>query len=663
MKILKMVLDNFKGCKHLELDLDGHDCKISGMNETGKTTIADAFCWCIFDKPYEETANFTPKSIVGKEYVHNLEHSVELTLEMDNGEIKTFKKSYHEVYKKTKGNITSEFSTHTTDCTIDKVPYKPTAYQKFWESYFDNADIPKILSMPYYFSKELHWTKRRAILIDLVGDISDADIFSTTADLRELQSKIGKKSVDDYRKILKAELSDINKRRELLPARIDEASKAMPDITGIDREAIETELARLTAELEKLQTERAVMKSGGDNSAQIREKIAQLKEELSTKRGEHLDTAYSATKKYNDEVTQKRSQISVQEGYASETAGKLKTAIDDKERIERKRKNVSDDYKALKKKVDETAETVFNESDTVCPTCGQNLPEERISELRAEFNLNKSNQLEALEKQIAELLEDGKKTASKEMLAEKESEIQSLKNSLALYKGNADRLKNELTQFESTAKDNALPTFEQTEVYKELTRKIEDIRASAVSAEPDTSEIDGKILDLQMKKDELNIKKANLVQAEQQTARISELTSEEKQLGKEYEAAQKMLSLCDKFIREKCSRLTDKIDERFTTVKFNLFKKNITNDDIEDVCEVLVPSKTGNLVPFNNGANHAGQVNAGIEIISVLADYYKVDLPLFLDNAESINKVIPTQNQQIKLYVSEDPELKIEVLL
>ena len=45
MKILNLTLQNFRGIKNLDLQLDGHDAKIFGANGTGKTTIANAVCW------------------------------------------------------------------------------------------------------------------------------------------------------------------------------------------------------------------------------------------------------------------------------------------------------------------------------------------------------------------------------------------------------------------------------------------------------------------------------------------------------------------------------------------------------------------------------------------------------------------------------------------
>ncbi|GHU51673.1 hypothetical protein AGMMS49975_05850 [Clostridia bacterium] len=142
----------------------------------------------------------------------------------------------------------------------------------------------------------------------------------------------------------------------------------------------------------------------------------------------------------------------------------------------------------------------------------------------------------------------------------------------------------------------------------------------------------------------------------------TELEDEEKALGKKYEEAERALFLCEKFTRVKSALLNDKINEKFSTVRFQLFKQNITNDGIDDICDVLVPSDAGAFVPFGD-ANKAARLNAGIEIIGVLGKHYGIELPIFVDNAESVTRIIPTKGQLIRLVVSEsDQALRLETL-
>ena len=153
-------------------------------------------------------------------------------------------------------------------------------------------------------------------------------------------------------------------------------------------------------------------------------------------------------------------------------------------------------------------------------------------------------------------------------------------------------------------------------------------------------------------------KKAQLDPAKKQDARIEELELKEKDLAAKYEELQKGIYLCEQFVKAKTKLLDDKINSRFKTLRFRLFIEQ-QNGGIADDCEALVPFATG-LVPFKS-ANNAARINAGLELIDTLAEYYGVELPVFLDNSESVTKFYKTKAQLIKLIVSEpDKTLRFE---
>ena len=58
--------------------------------------------------------------------------------------------------------------------------------------------------------------------------------------------------------------------------------------------------------------------------------------------------------------------------------------------------------------------------------------------------------------------------------------------------------------------------------------------------------------------------------------------------------------------------------------------------------------------------NGAGKINAGLDIINTLCIFHRVTAPIFVDNAESINEMLSTESQIIKLVVSNDTSLTIK---
>ncbi len=105
-------------------------------------------------------------------------------------------------------------------------------------------------------------------------------------------------------------------------------------------------------------------------------------------------------------------------------------------------------------------------------------------------------------------------------------------------------------------------------------------------------------------------------------------------------------------MKTKVEMIEDKIKEKFPTVSFRMFKK-LVNGGQEPTCETLIQG-----VPFS-GANHAAQINTGIAIINAMSEHFESSAPIFVDNAEAVNELEPTDSQLIRLVVTTDKDLTI----
>ena len=178
------------------------------------------------------------------------------------------------------------------------------------------------------------------------------------------------------------------------------------------------------------------------------------------------------------------------------------------------------------------------------------------------------------------------------------------------------------------------------------------------SSTPDTSGIDRQLQDVANEILNLQRQKAQIEQAETQRKRIEELDAEEKRLGAEYETLDRGIWLCDEFTKAKVKMLTSRIDSKFRNVSFRLFQEQL-NGGLKDDCEVLIPGEGGRMVPYTF-ANNAARINAGLEIIGVLADHWNMEMPVFIDNAESVTHLARSWTQTIRLVVSEqDKQLRL----
>lgn len=661
MKLIRMYLENFKGVKKAEFNFGGYDANIYGANGTGKTTVFDAFTWLLFGKASEERANFSPKTITAEGAAHNLDHSVECDIEID-GTTTTFKRVFHEVYKKTRGRAESILSGHTTDYYINGVPKKEKEYQEFWKNIFGSDEKVKLLTMPAYFAEQLHWEERLAILFEICGNISDLEIMETDAELRELPLLMGNNTVAEYKKIVQAKKTTVQKRLDLLPARIDEATKAIPDKLPTDsKEVMEQHAADIRKAISEAEKERASIIAGNDKEAHTRTQIAEKSAALSEARARYSERQREATDAALEKVQEIREKLAVEENELSQNTRTLEQSKQRVADIEKKREQIVTSHKEKQAEYAEVEREQFDETSAVCDKCGQALPESRVLDLKSLFNERKSNRLTALTEAMNGLIAEGKAKASKEMLAAEQQMVANLEAAVANKKGMIANLNSCLDEYKKGVEASKLPPFETTDEYKQITAAIDELKSRECEA-PRTDSIDARIADLRAEEATIAASIAALETKTVQEARISELEQEQKSLGVQLGEAERLMYLCEKFTRVKSALLNDKFHEHFKTVKFQLFKQNTSNDGIEDICDVLVPTATGAFVPFSD-ANKAARLNAGIEIIGVLGEHYGVELPIFVDNAESVTHIIPTKGQLIRLVVSEsDNELRLETL-
>ena len=153
--------------------------------------------------------------------------------------------------------------------------------------------------------------------------------------------------------------------------------------------------------------------------------------------------------------------------------------------------------------------------------------------------------------------------------------------------------------------------------------------------------------------EEINKKLSLQGQNEKIDERIKELEKQEKELAKAYEEQQRIIYLCEEYTKAYVDLVSDKINDSFDLVKFKLFENQI-NGGITETCEVTFEG-----VPYSD-LNNAAKINAGLDVINSLSDKLDLKVPIFIDNAESVNELIKTDTQLVRLVVSNDKELKVD---
>lgn len=674
LKIRSLHMENFKGIKSLDVNFS-NKTSIKGQNAAGKTTIFDAFTWLLFNKNSagEEKFNVRPLDKDGNR-IDNVEIKVVAVLDVDGKEVELSKVQKQNWVKK-RGTDTVTLQGNVNSFEIDGYPKSEADFKAYVSNLAQSEDMFKMLTNPQYFSS-LKWKDQRDILMRLATDVSDVELAQTDAKYAPLLGELEKApSTDDIRAKFSKALSEWKKKQSEIPVRIDEAEKSKIDVDVAEQELAKADLTRRIAECDKK------IENAGSTLGDLRSKEMQLQFDMSgiaqtmnrelSNRRSNIDADLCGCKNEMDHFA---STISLKEKQISDNAKAIADA-------DTERKSLGEEYNAEKAKAfDESAyqfdesKWIFDESSTVCALCGQTLPEDKIEQLKADFESRKEKaKADAEEKLKSERFkfDTDKKVELNRLITigtEKKNLIAELTEKNTNLQAEIEALKKQ--EKDAIAKKEALSKmlyempeeadYSQNEEYVKLKAEHDKILADIAKLESEgadkvVTDLKAEKADLQSQLDEVN---KVIAQAANNVAiddRIETLRDEQKEIGQKVADQEQMLYLLEEFIRFKLNKVSESINSHFKTVNFKLFEMQL-NGGMKDCCECTV-----NGVPYST-LNSGHRIVAGLDIIRSLSELYGVSVPIFVDNAESLNEFnVPDMDTQlILLTVSEDKQLKVE---
>ena len=648
MKLLRLTLDNFKGTKHFSLDLpEGCSAAVYGENGTGKTTLADAWCWLLFgvdSKGQSDSKNGGFQ--VSTKGTNGLDYSVSAVIEVD-GRTHTLRRVYREEFSRKNGESEKGQAKNHTDYYLDDTPLKTKKqYDAFIDTLFPSREIGSALTNPSYFPSDLEPGSRRERLLELFSpEITEDSVMDRHPELARLRTYKGYKTVEQYRDWAKAQRTAVNKELDSIPGRIDEANLAKrEEVPTPEDDAV---FQRLQAEKAKLAMKISAIRSGSAQMDAIRRK-SETEALLSERRATYMGKFLHANDALNADAQALRKEIS------------------DKERavflLKRKKEERILFMEGIRKEIDHLGEKWqewqgkrFDESSTVCPTCGQSLPPEQIQEAREKFNLTCSETIRQIEEQGTQLREHLKRDSA--AVKEEQKTITAAEQELAELQEKLDKL---------AAAIVTPPPFEETEDFRKLTKEIEGLRQEAailkVSAEKQLAPLLEKEEAIQQRLDELARKRLNVEMNRQQEQRIRDLLAKQKELNLQLTNLDDGLTLADQFIRLRAMDLEEDINSHFEVVRWKLFDMQV-NGGVKTCCEAMADNDNGIFVEYGSNLNDGRRIQAGVDIINAITKATGVTAPIWIDGAGELTKKLNTQSQCVRLYASEaDKVLRVEVL-
>lgn len=641
MKLTKLELLNFKGLKSFAINING-DVVIRGDNATGKTTVFDSVCWLLFGKDSLDRADFEIKTLDGGEPIHKVNHEVTGTFTLDEGGTVELKRVYREKYSSPRGGEVT-LTGHTTDYFVDGVPKKEKEYKEIVNSLVDE-NIFKLITNPLYFNETYSWQNRRKLLLEMCGDISDEDVIAEYSELKALTDILSGHSVDDHRKVVAAKKTAINKELDMIPVRIDEALRGKPTI-DTPRDVLIQEISLATTTLETLEADKALLVNGHavvDTRAELRDVQRRLMARESELQMEYKKQSALKSNEYDMVVSELNNLPSKVESIKH----RLDTSNRDIQRIE----SVIDELMHQRQQVNEDAFVM--DIDEACPTCGQKLPAEQIQAARekaeTKFNLRKSKQLEELNQSIELKQQDIENIKKRDAGLEPVETLEALIKAKEIVK---QTITDEIGQLTA-------PVLDDDSIYADL--KAEEfmlqmkLDESNIDHSEEIADIDKRIATTKEHRFNLETELNKYEEVKRIDTRVAELESQQAELAAEKSKLDEASYLMDEFVKAKVNMLEDVINSRFKLARFKMFNVML-NGNVEECCETTYKG-----VPYRS-MNNAARINVGLDIINALTSYFKVNAPVFIDNAEAVTEFVPVNSQTIKLIVDEsEPQLVVK---
>ena len=672
IKLKNLKIINFKGIQNFEADLN-HITNVFGENGTGKTTIMDAFLWLFFGKNSEGAAQFEIKRLDERnQFIKDLETEVSALIHVNNQEI-LVKKVLRQKWVKRRGDIDSNYAGDENIYFWNDVPCKESEFKAKIKELIDE-NLFRLITDPFYFNT-LKWQDRRNILIEIAGDITNDQIFDTliTASNKSQYSALinalnQKKTIDEFKREIAVKKKNIKDEAESIPSRIDEVRRGMPETLDFDfiRKTIHAFNETLQAIQLTLNDEVAMQQHENKRRADViknhhaqvqsrQQKIFGIKTKLQNIEFEVKQEVKEESGKHTAEINSINRQIADKKADLSRYATSISNLEDQLLQKQALLGKLGEEYVSAS-----SVELKFSDNEFVCPSCKQPLPVDNIAakkeELTANFNRDKIARVSEIENRGHQVAEE--KKALEDRIANGHKVLADLNTELGVLETKANELQQLLTADKPSIDLQVFNALSRHTEYQAL--KTELAETEAIQLEEPTfpplpvndelkdkqAYINNEISDLQKKlAAEEQIKKAE--------TRIAELEVQESKLAQELASLEGIEYSILQFTKAKVDAIERRINGKFKYVTFKMFATQVNGGETE-CCDALIKG-----VPFSN-ANNAARINAGIDIINTLCNHYEVYAPIFIDNRESVTRLIESESQIVNLIVSEaDKKLRV----
>lgn len=637
IKLLKIILENFMCYAHEEFDFFDLT-KIAAMNGKGKSSIATAYNWCLFNCDYELKDNPVVRREVGGKPVDDMDTSSTLVLDVDGKEV-IMKKAQKRTYSKDGSSYKDDNKYFINDV--------PKTLKDFNAYLGVDMNVFKMCSNVNAFLNQKP-ADMREYLFDLVEDVSDIDVARQQTELAELVPLLGKYAAEELLAMNKATKTKITKDLPILDGQIKEKERDIQLKQAIDTSDLELQknsLKEQIADCVAKQTDNDKLMAEYDKASAD---IINLKFELNDMGRKANEENFKQRRWIDDEIVDVKRKI-------DEISRSIKTANDEIEKANAVIGRYTLELQEARGTWTKLHEMQFDENEKICQMCGQELPADKVELLIKNFESKKASALESEAERgnkIKFLVDSERESVTKlnEEIATHESEK---KEKEAKLKDLESRLAALPVEIDVTGTDEYKALEQQIAEKEEAMHKANDILA--IKAELKIQETD---LRQQLSCCENQIAKSDTAADEQ---RLEELKKTRLDSEQNKANAEKILALLEELDKAKNEMLSEAINSHFELVEWQLFEL-AKNGNYKSVCIPKIDGKSILTTVSNKGNRILGRV----DICKSIQKISGISCPIFLDDSESLStdnqkRVAGMVDSQLIMLIVNDSE-KLEIV-
>lgn len=638
----RIALENFMCYAHAEFDFYAIT-KIMAKNGKGKSTIATAYLWCLFNCDYELKDNPVVRREVDGKSVDDMDTSVELTLDVDGKEI-TMKKVQKRTYGETvKDGVVVTTVSDTNSYYINSVPKTLKAFNEYLDV---NMNILKMCSNINVFLTQKP-KEMREYLFSLAKKTTDLDMAKSKSELAELVPLLEKYTCEEIRAMNNEIKKDVDDNAEKLKGQIEEKERDVQLKQAIEVSDLELQKNSLKEQIEDCiakQTDNDKLMAEYDKASSD---ILNLKFELSDMSRKANEENVKARREIEDKIFDKQFLVKRAEKAITDTEKTIEHQQNTIDSINKNLQDIRNEWKAEN-------ERKFDETSLICSYCGQEYPEDKKEQLRANFDSHKAEELKLITNN-GNLFKD-KLDKNKKILKDLQKELSQHKESLEMLNTAIADLEKQLAELPQEIDVTT------TDEYKALEQKIAE-KEQAMHKANDISTIKAELkaqettLRQQLAECESQIAKSDTAADEQ---RIEELKQARIDSEQNKANAEKILDLLDELDKAKNEALTEAVNSHFGLVKWQLFEY-AKNGNYKSCCIPTVDGKSILTTMSNKGNRILGRV----DICNSIQKISGISVPVILDDTENLDKANQKRiaemvdSQLIMLIVNDSEKLEI----